>query len=170
MGALSTSALLVADSLCPDEGDVCPFGGGGGIFVGGGRRYERAREWFAGYDLSVRNARNLFSSATLQQIRIEHRWILGATPVHNFEGFVGFGGAVVLYGELLGVRTAGVSLGAVGGGSYNLSAFVRVGAAVRLDAMRFLVPFVTSDGVLRADGGVATLTATFVLYAAFLGS
>jgi len=61
VGTLSTAALLVPDSVCPDPGDVCPFGGGGGIFVGGGYRYHRTREWLAGYDLSVRNARNLFS-------------------------------------------------------------------------------------------------------------
>ncbi len=169
VGALSTSALVVDDSLCPDASSVCPFGGGGGVFVGGGRRYASDREWIAGYDLSVRNARNLFSSATLQQLRIEHRWVFGVTPVHNFEAFVGVGGALALYGELLGVRTAGASVGVVGGGSYNLGAFARLGVAARLDATRFVVPFVTGDGVLRADGGVATVTATLVVYGAFLG-
>ncbi len=168
-GALSTTAIAHADSLCPASSSVCPFGGGGGIFVGGGWRYVRQREWLVGYDLSVRNARNLFSSATLQQIRIEHRWVLGATPVHNFEGFVGAGGGVAVFGELLGVRTFGATLGVLAGGTYNVSAFVRLGALVRLDATRFLIPFTAGDGVLRADGGVAAITTTFMLTASFLG-
>jgi hypothetical protein len=169
VGALSTSALLVPDSVCPDPNDVCPFGGGGGIFVGGGSRYHRAREWLAGYDLSLRNARNLFSSATLQQVRIEHRWLFFATPVHNFEAFAGVSGGVALFGELLGVRTVGVTAGLSAGGTYNLGAFVRLGVAARLDATRFLVPFIAGDGVLRADGGVATVSGTLMLLAEFLG-
>lgn len=169
VGALSTSALLVPDSLCPDPGDVCPFGGGGGIFGGGGFRYHRTREWLVGYDLSVRNARNLFASATLQQVRIEHRWIFFATPLHNFEAFVGVSGAAALFGELLGVRTAGVALGVSAGATYNLGAFFRLGLAFRLDATRFLVPFVAGDGVLRADGGIASASANFMLFGESLG-
>lgn len=169
VGALSTSALLVPDSVCPDPRDVCPFGGGGGIFAGGGYRYHRAREWLAGYDLSVRNARSLFSSATLQQVRIEHRWLFFGTPAHNFEAFAGVSGGVALFGELLGVRTVGVALGATVGGTYNLGAFARLGLAMRADATRFLVPFVAGDGVLRADGGVASVSATVLLLAEFLG-
>ncbi len=169
VGALSTSALLVPDSVCPDPNDVCPFGGGGGIFVGGGSRYHPTREWLAGYDLSLRNARNLFSSATLQQVRIEHRWIFLATPVHNFEAFAGAGGGIALFGELLGVRTVGVTASVSAGGTYNLGAFVRLGVAARVDATRFLVPFIAGDGVLRADGGVATVSGSLMLLAEFLG-
>ncbi len=168
-GALSTTAIAHADSLCPDSSTVCPFGGGGGIFIGGGWRYVREREWVVGYDLSVRNARSLFSSATVQQIRIDHRWVLLASPRHNFEGFVGAGGGIAVFGELLGVRTFGASAGVSTGGTYNLNAFVRLGALVRLDATRFLIPFTAGDGVLRADGGVAAITATFMLTASFLG-
>lgn len=169
VGAVSTSALLVPDSVCPDASDVCPFGGGGGIFVGGGYRYHRTREWLAGYDLSLRNARNLFASATLQQVRIEHRWLFFTTAAHNFEAFAGVSGAVALFGELLGVRTVGVALGAAAGGTYNLGAFARLGLAARVDATRFLVPFIAGDGVLRADGGVATVSASLMLLAEFLG-
>jgi hypothetical protein len=168
-GAVSTTAIAHADSLCPASSTVCPFGGGGGVFIGGGWRYVRQREWLVGYDLSVRNARSLFSSATVQQIRIDHRWILGATPVHNFEAFVGAGGGIAVFGELLGVRTFGATLGVSAGGSYNLNAFVRLGALVRFDATRFLIPFTAGDGVLRADGGIAALTASFMLTASFLG-
>lgn len=167
-GAISTTAIAHADSLCPASSTVCPFGGGGGIFIAGGWRYARAREWLVGYDLSVRNARSLFSSATVQQIRIDHRWIVGAT-VHNFEAFLGAGGGVAVFGELLGVRTFGATLGVSAGGTYNLSAFARIGALIRLDATRFLIPFTAGDGVLRADGGVAAITATFMLTASFLG-
>lgn len=169
LGAVSTTAIAHADSLCPASSTVCPFGGGGGIFIAGGWRYVREREWLVGYDLSVRNARSLFSSATVQQLRIDHRWIVGATPVHNFEAFVGVGGGVAVFGELLGVRTFGATLGASAGGTYNLSAFVRLGALMRLDATRFLIPFTAGDGVLRADGGVAAITATFMFTATFLG-
>jgi hypothetical protein len=168
VGALSSSLVLHADALCP-EGSVCPFGGGGGIYVAAGRRYNRGREWIAGYDLSIRNARSLFSSATLQLIRIEHRWELVATPLHNLEAFVGVGGAVALFGELLGVRTMGALVGVSAGGSYNISAFVRIGVTLRIDALRFLMPFSVGDGVVRADRGVASLTASLMVSATFLG-
>ncbi len=168
-GALSTTLILHEDSLCPDPSAVCPFGGGGGIFVGGGWRYQRDREWLVGYDLSVRNARNLFSSATLQQVRLEHRWILIESRLHNFEAFAGGGGGVAAFGELLGVRTFGVTVGATVGATYNVGAFARVGVLTRLDATRFLIPFTAGDGVLRADGGLAAITMTFMLTASFLG-
>jgi hypothetical protein len=78
-------------------------------------------------------------------------------------------GGVAVFGELLGVRTFGATLGVLAGGTYNVSAFVRLGALVRLDATRFLIPFTAGDGVLRADGGVAAITTTFMLTASFLG-
>jgi len=102
-------------------------------------------------------------------VRIEHRWVFFATPVHNFEAFAGVSGAVALFGELLGVRTVGVALGATAGATYNLGAFFRLGLVARVDATRFLVPFTAGDGVLRADGGVASVSATLGLLAEFLG-
>ena len=60
-GGLSSSFLLHADTLCPEAEGVCPIGGGGGIMVSYGRRYHPHREWLVGYDLTVRNARNIFA-------------------------------------------------------------------------------------------------------------
>ena len=163
---LATSAILHADAVCPNDRTLCPLGGGGGIAVAIGRRTSASREWLIGYDLSVRNARNLFASATLQQIRFEYRWVY-ASPGSNAEGFVGVGGGVVAYGERFGVTTLGPALSVSVGGSYYLSPFVNLGFVGRLEALRFLVPFDTGDGVRRSDGGVATvllggyITATF---------
>lgn len=163
---LATSAILHADAVCPSEQTLCPLGGGGGVAVAIGRRTSASREWLIGYDLSVRNARNLFASATLQQIRFEYRWVY-ASPSSNAEGFVGVGGGVVAYGERFGVTTLGPAISVSAGGGYYLSPFVTLGFVGRLEALRFLVPFDTGDGVRRSDGGVATVllggyvTATF---------
>ena len=43
------------------------------------------------------------------------------------------------------------------GGSYYLSPFVSLGFVGRLEALRFLVPFDTGDGVRGRDGGIATV-------------
>ncbi len=165
---LSTSAMLHADSLCPTDQAVCPFGGGGGVLVAVGRRISASREWLVGYDLSVRNARNLFASATLQQVRFEHRWVY-ASPRSNAEGFVGVGGGVAAYGERFGVTTLGPTLSASAGGNYYLTPFVSLGFVGRLEALRFLVPFDTGDGVRRSDGGVATVLFSGYLTATFRG-
>ncbi len=165
---LSTSAMLHADSLCPSDQTVCPFGGGGGILIAIGRRISASREWLVGYDLSVRNARNLFASATLQQVRFEHRWVY-ASPRSNAEGFVGVGGGVAAYGERFGVTTLGPTLSASAGGSYYLTPFVSLGFVGRLEALRFLVPFDTGDGVRRSDGGVATVLFSGYVTATFRG-
>lgn len=164
----ATSALLHADAVCPNDRTLCPFGGGGGIAVAIGRRTSASREWLISYDLSVRNARNLFASATLQQIRFDYRWVY-ASPGTNVEGFLGVGGGVVAYGERFGVTTLGPVLSASVGGSYYLSPFVNLGFVARLDALRFLVPFDTGDGVRRSDGGVATILLGGYLTATFRG-
>lgn len=162
----ATSAILHADAVCPNDLALCPLGGGGGIAVAIGRRTSASREWLIGYDLSVRNARNLFASATLQQVRFEYRWVY-ASPGSNAEAFLGLGGGVVAYGERFGVTTLGPAISASLGGSYYLSPFVNLGFVGRLEALRFLVPFDTGDGVRRSDGGIATVllggyvTATF---------
>jgi len=153
---LATSAILHADAVCPNEQTLCPLGGGGGIAVAIGRRTSASQEWLIGYEISVRNARNLFASATLQQIRFEHRWV-AASPASNAEAFVGVGGGVVAYGERFGVTTLGPAVSVAVGGSYYLSPFVSLGFVGRLEALRFLVPFDTGDGVRRSDGGVATV-------------
>jgi hypothetical protein len=164
-GGLSSSFLLHADSLCPEGDDACPIGGGGGIFFGYGRRYLPTREWLVAYDLTVRNARNIFASATLQQLRVEHRWVLWTTRT-NFEAFAGVHGGLAVYGERFGAITAGLALGGSVGVSYNLSAFFNLGLIARVEALRFL-PFDTGDGVLRSDGGVATLSGTLHLALAY---
>ncbi|TAK23546.1 MAG: hypothetical protein EPO40_25885 [Myxococcaceae bacterium] len=153
---LATSAILHADAVCPNDQTLCPLGGGGGIAVAIGRRTSASQEWLIGYDVSVRNARNLFASATLQQIRFEHRWV-AASPASNAEAFVGVGGGVVAYGERFGVTTLGPAVSVSVGGSYYLSPFVSLGFVGRLEALRFLVPFDTGDGVRRSDGGIATV-------------
>jgi hypothetical protein len=165
---LATSAILHADAVCPNDQTLCPLGGGGGIAVAVGRRTSASREWLVGYDVSVRNARNLFASATLQQIRFEHRWVV-ASPGSNAEAFVGMGGGVVAYGERFGVTTLGPALSVSTGGSYYLSPFVTLGFVGRLEALRFLVPFDTGDGVRRSDGGVATVLLSGYITATFLG-
>lgn len=165
---LSTSAILHADSVCPTEQALCPLGGGGGVLLAVGRRISAAREWLVGYDLTVRNARNLFASATLQQVRFEHRWVY-ASPRSNAEGFVGVGGGVAAYGERFGVTTLGPTLSVSAGGSYYLTPFVSLGFVGRLEALRFLVPFDTGDGVRRSDGGVATVLFSGYLTATFRG-
>lgn len=168
LGALSTSALLHADSVCPSEGSVCPLGGGGGVMVAIGRRYEPSQEWLLGYDLSVRNARNLFSSATLQTVRFEHRWVYWSQR-SNLEAFAGLHLGVSLYGERFGLTTLGPLAGVSGGAQYHLSAFLSVGIILRLEALRFLVPFDTGDGVLRSNGGVATVISTGYLTVTYRG-
>lgn len=160
-GGLSSSFLLHADSLCPEGDAACPIGGGGGIYFSYGRRYHPHREWLVGYDLGVRNARNVFASATLQQARAEHRWVLWSTR-SNLEAFVGVHGGLAVYGERFGAITAGVVLGVSGGASYNLSAFFSLGLIARVEALRFL-PFDTGDGVRRSDGGVATVSSSLNL-------
>lgn len=168
VGALSTSALLHADSVCPSEGSVCPLGGGGGVMVALGRRYDPSREWLLGYDLSVRNARNLFSSATLQAVRFEHRWVYWSTR-SNLEAFGGVHVGVALYGERFGLTTLGPLAGVSAGAQYHLSPFLSVGLTLRLEALRFLVPFDTGDGVLRSDGGLATVISTGYLTVTYRG-
>jgi hypothetical protein len=165
---LSTSAILHADSVCPNTQTLCPLGGGGGILVAIGRRISASREWLVGYDLSVRNARNLFASATLQQVRFEHRWVY-ASPRTNAEGFLGVGGGVAAYGERFGVTTLGPTISASAGGSYYLTPFVSLGFVGRLEALRFLIPFDTGDGVRRSDGGIATVLFSGYLTATFRG-
>lgn len=168
VGAVSTSALLHADSVCPGEGNVCPFGGGGGLLIGVGRRYRSSAEWALSYDLSVRNARNLFSSATLQQVRFEHRWVLWS-PRSNLEVYGGFDLGVAFFGERFGVATLGPLAGLLGGGNYHMTAFFSVGLLLRLEALRFLVPFDTGDGVSRSVGGVASVIGTGYLTLTFRG-
>lgn len=153
---LSTSAILRADSVCPNDEALCPLGGGGGVLIAVGRRISASREWLVDYDLSVRNARNLFATATLQQIRFEHRWVY-ASPRTNAEGFVGIGGGVAAYGERFGVTTLGPAISLSAGANYLLSPFVALGLVGRFEALRFLVPFDTGDGVRRSDGGIATV-------------
>lgn len=160
-GALSSSFLLHADTLCPEAEGVCPIGGGGGIMVSWGRRYAASREWLVGYDLTVRNARNIFASATLQQLRAEHRWVLWS-PRTNLEGFAGVHGGIAVYGERFGAITAGLVLGASAGLNYHLGAFFSLGLIARVEALRFLA-FDTGDGVRRAEGGIATLSGTLHL-------
>lgn len=160
-GGLSTSFLLHADTLCPEPAGVCPIGGGGGIMVSYGRRYHPQREWLVGYDLTVRNARNIFASATLQQLRAEHRWVLWSTRT-NLEGFAGLHGGVAVYGERFGASTAGLALGTSVGMNYHIGAFFSLGLIARVEALRFL-PFDTGDGVRRAEGGVATVSGTLHL-------
>ncbi len=168
LGAIDASVLLLADSLCPaNSATICPFGNGGGIFVAYGRRYARSHEIVVGYDLTVRDARQLFSSATLQQIRAEHRWVW-SSPRTNFEGIVGVGGGAVIYGERFGISAGGLVLTGSIGGNYHLSPFVSLGLLLRLDALRFF-PFTTDDGVLRGQGGIATITAAAYLTVTFLG-
>lgn len=161
-GAVSTSSVLRADAICPPAGAVCPLGGGGGIFVGYGRRHRPHREWMLAYDLSVRNARNLFASATLQQFRFDYRWVAWTTRT-NFEGFVGVGGGLAVYGETFLVTTLGPFVNVSAGGLYHFSPFFSVGLTTRVEALRFLVPFDTGDGVVRGSGGVATLLASLYL-------
>lgn len=168
VGAVSTSALLHADAVCPSDGNVCPFGGGGGLYVGVGRRYLASAEWALSYDLSVRNARNIFSSATLQQVRFEHRWVLWS-PRSNLEVYGGFDLGVAFFGERFGVATLGPLAGVLGGGSYHMTAFFSVGLMLRLEALRFLVPFDTGDGVSRSEGGAASVIATGYLTLTFRG-
>lgn len=170
VGAIDTSVLLWADALCPPSSTaICPFGNGGGIFIAYGRRYEHGRELLGAYDVSVRNARNLFSSATLQQFRVEHRWVTVSART-NFEAFLGVAGGLAVYGERFGVTTVGPVIGGSAGANYYLSPFVSIGLVLRLDALRFLIPFDTGDGVLRGDGGVATLLAAGFLAVTFLGN
>ncbi len=162
VGAVSTSTVLRADAVCPSDGAVCPLGGGGGILVGYGRRHRPRREWVVAYDLSVRNARNLFASATLQQFRLDYRWIAWTTR-SNLEGFVGVGAGLAVYGETFLVTTLGPLVNVSAGGLYHLTRFFSIGLTVRVEALRFLVPFDTGDGVVRGDGGIATLLATSYL-------
>ncbi|MBL8604919.1 MAG: hypothetical protein JNK72_23525 [Myxococcales bacterium] len=168
MGGLSTSSVLRADSICPSAATVCPLGGGGGIYVAYGRRYRANREWAAGYDLSVRNARNLFASATLQQARFDYRWVAWS-PRSNLEGFLGVGAGLAFYGETFTVTTFGPLLNVSAGAHYNLSAFFSIGLLVRVEALRFLVPFDSGDGVTRSDGGIASVLATSYLTATWRG-
>jgi hypothetical protein len=167
LGALETSALLYADEVCPEGTGLCPIGGGGGLVLGVGRRYRRGREWVVTGDVSVRNARNLLQSATLTQLRTEHRWVL-ASPRTNLEPYVSLGGGVLWYGERFGATTAGLVLGATGGVGLYLSPFFRVDTSARFDALRFL-PFRTDDGILRGAGGVATLLFTWFVGVTVLG-
>jgi len=161
-GAVSTSTVLRADAVCPREGTVCPLGGGGGIFLGYGRRHRPYREWMVAYDLSVRNARNLFASATLQQFRIDYRWVAWTTR-SNLEGFLGVGAGLAVYGETFLVTTLGPLVNVSAGGLYHLTPFFSIGLTMRVEALRFLIPFDTGDGVVRGEGGVATLLATSYL-------
>lgn len=157
-GGVSTSFLLHADSLCPEGDAVCPIGGGGGVMISYGRRYHPQREWLIGYDLTVRNARNIFASATLQQARAEHRWVLWSMR-SNLEAFAGVHGGLAIYGERFGAITAGLALGASVGANYNMGAFFSLGLIARVEALRFL-PFDLGDGVRRGEGGVATISGT----------
>lgn len=168
-GSIQTSALLHADSVCPSGAAVCPFGGGGGIVIAVGRRYQRNHEWQINYEVSVRNARNLFFSATLQQVRFEHRWFWYSRRT-NFEPFVGVGGGIAVYGERFLVTTLGPVLSGVGGANYYLSPFVVLNFSLRLEALRFLIPFDTGDGVRRSDGGAATILMTGLIGVSFLTS
>jgi hypothetical protein len=101
----------------------------------------------------VRNARNIFASATLQQVRFEHRWVL-CVARSNFEAFVGVarrrrGVRRALRRDHLGPAARACPSAC----SYYLSPFVSLGFVGRLEALRFLVPFDTGDGVRRSDGG-----------------
>lgn len=167
LGALDTSALLYADEVCPEGTGLCPIGGGGGLVLGVGRRYRRGREWVVTGDVTVRNARNLLQSATLTQLRAEHRWVL-ASPRTNLEPYAALGGGVLWYGERFGATTAGLVVGATGGVGLYLSPFFRVDTSARFDALRFL-PFRTDDGILRGSGGVATLLFTWFVGVTVLG-
>ena len=95
------------------------------------------------------------------QARVEHRWVLWTTRT-NFEAFAGVHGGLAVYGERFGAITAGLALGGSVGVSYNLSAFFNLGLIARVEALRFL-PFDTGDGVLRSDGGIATVSGTLHL-------
>ncbi len=168
VGGLSTSTVVHADTVCPATALVCPLGGGGGVLVGYGRRYRPRREWLVAYDLTVRNARNIFSSATLQQLRFDHRWVAWSMR-SNFEAWFSVGAALAFYGERFLVTTLGPALGVGGGVQLHVSPFFSVGVNLRFEALRFLIPFDTGDGVLRANGGIATLTASGYLAATFRG-
>jgi hypothetical protein len=146
--SLGGDALIHPGEICA-IGSPCILGGGGGLGLRGGYRW--AGPWYLGgvYQVSRTDSSNLYRLPTLQQLRVELRYMfeLGYRTVP----YVSWGGGGVVYGNEFGVETGGGTVSVGGGFEVQLSRLAILGLAARYQPMLF-AGFLDTAGYERPLG------------------
>lgn len=146
--ALTADALIHPGATCALS-EPCILGGGGGLALRGGFRWPGA--WYLGgaYQVSRTDSANLYRLATLQQLRVELRYMLDmgfrAAP------YATWGAGAVAYGNELGVETGGATAFAGLGVELQLSRLAVIGIAARYQPT-LLAGFTDTAGYDRSFG------------------
>jgi len=157
--ALTADARIHPGSLCSSSAP-CILGGGGGLALRGGFRWPGP--WYLGgaYQISRMDSSNLYRLATLQQLRVEMRYMLDMG--YRSVPYATWGGGAVAYGNELGAETGGVTAFAGLGVELQLSRLAVIGVATRYQPMLF-AGFTDTAGYERALGLAHYATLEFQL-------
>ncbi|MBM4357006.1 MAG: hypothetical protein FJ096_02745 [Deltaproteobacteria bacterium] len=146
--ALSGDVLVHPGATCSTL-NPCILGGGGGLALRGGYRW--AGPWYLGgaYQVSRTDSSNLYRLPTLQQLRVELRYMVdfGFRTVP----YATFGGGAVAYGNEFGVETGGGTLFVGAGAELQLSRLAVLGVGARYQPM-LLAGFVDTASYERPAG------------------
>ncbi len=150
---VAITADLLADSgaTCDEDVAPCILGSGGGLALRGG--YRSPGPWYIGgaYQFSKTNSANIYRLATLQQLRVEMRYLLDMG--YRTSPYVTWGIGGVLYGNEFGVETGGgTAFGGIGM-EVQLSRLVLLGVGIHYQPVVF-AGFDDTAGYHR-DSGMA---------------
>lgn len=140
--------MLRAGRTCPD-GAPCILGGGGGLELRGGWRWGGA--WYVGgaYQVSRTDSSNLYRLPTLQQLRLELRYVFDLG--YRTTPFIASGLGAVTYGDEFGAETGGGTAFAGVGVELQLSRLAALGMSMRDQPMLF-AGFIDTAGHERPWG------------------
>lgn len=132
--SLNGSGLIHPGEVCA-IGSPCILGGGGGLGLHGGYRW--AGPWYLGgaYQVSRNDSSNLYRLPTLQQLRVELRYMLDLG--YRTVPYATWGGGGVVYGNEFGVETGGGTVFFGTGFELQLSRLAILGLAARYQPMLF---------------------------------
>ncbi len=152
--ALTADILARPGGTCPPNAP-CILGGGGGLALRGGFRWPGP--WYLGgaYQLSRTDSSNLYRLATLQQLRIELRYMLDMG--YRTAPYVTWGAGGVAYGNELGIETGGGSVFGGFGAEVQLSRLAVLGVGARYVPM-LLAGFTDTAGFVRPWGAAHYVT------------
>jgi hypothetical protein len=152
--AFTADVLAHPGRSCPSD-IPCILGGGGGLALRGGFRWPN--RWYLGgaYQVSRTDSSNLYRLATLQQLRLELRYMLDMG--YRTVPYVTWGAGGVAYGNELGVETGGGSIFAGFGAEVQLSRLAVLGVGARYQPM-LLAGFTDSAGFERPWGAAHYVT------------
>lgn len=145
---LSADILVHPGETCSSV-DPCILGGGGGLTLRGGYRW--AGPWYLGgaYQVSRTDSSNLYRLPTLQQLRLESRYMLELG--YRTVPFAAVGAGAIAYGNELRAETAGGTVFVGLGAEVQLSRLAVLGACARYQPMLFAA-FVDTAGYDRPLG------------------